>query len=72
MAAGFKSYRASNNSDFYDGNNYPNIQGFSKDDYSPILSEEKQGLGFINITDFNFDGFKGEGFYNNSIKYPIS
>ena len=70
LAAGFKSYRVSNDNDFYNGNNYPNIQGFSKDDYSPILSEEKQGLGFINITDFNFGGFDETGFFNNSIKYP--
>ncbi len=30
-------------------------QGFSKDDYKPILDEEKQALGDINITDLNFD-----------------
>lgn len=30
-------------------------QGFSKDDYKPILEEEKQALGDINITDLIYD-----------------
>ena len=34
---------------------HPKTQGFSKNDYEPILNEEKQGLGSLNITDFIFN-----------------
>ncbi len=34
---------------------YPKTQGFFKNNYDPILNQEKQGLGSINITDISFD-----------------
>ncbi len=43
------------------------IQGFSEDDYIPIIQDDKQALGNITVTSFNFDEV---GFFNNSEKYP--
>ncbi len=34
---------------------YPKTQGFFKNKYNPILDQEKQGLGSINITDIRFN-----------------
>lgn len=42
-------------------------QAFSEDDYIPIIEDEKQALGNITITSFDFDEV---GFFNNSQKYP--
>ncbi len=42
-------------------------QGFSEDDYIPIIEDEKQALGNITITSFDFDEV---GFFNYSQKYP--
>jgi len=45
----------------------PQIQSFSKEDYTPILDEKSQGLGNISITDVSFNE---KGFYNNSELHP--
>ena len=45
----------------------PNIQAFSKEDYTPILEEKSQALGNITITDVLFND---KGFYNNSQLHP--
>jgi hypothetical protein len=45
----------------------PNIQDFSKDDYTPILDVPEQGLGNITITKFTFSE---EGIFNRSDNYP--
>ncbi len=42
-------------------------QGFSEDDYIPLIEDEKQALGNISIISFDFDEV---GFFNNSQKYP--
>lgn len=42
-------------------------QIISKEDYSPIIDEEKQALGNISVTSFSFNQ---KGFFNNSKKYP--
>jgi len=53
----------------YDNNLEHNLQtqGFSEDDYIPIIEDDKQALGNITITSFDFDEV---GFFNNSQKYP--
>ncbi|MFX0018131.1 MAG: carboxypeptidase-like regulatory domain-containing protein [Promethearchaeota archaeon] len=53
----------------YDNNLELNLQtqGFSEDDYNPIIEDEKQALGNISITSFDFDEV---GFFNNSQRYP--
>ncbi|MFX1587290.1 MAG: carboxypeptidase-like regulatory domain-containing protein [Promethearchaeota archaeon] len=53
----------------YNNNSEYNLQtqGFSEDDYIPIIEDEKQALGNITITSFDFDEV---GFFNNSQKYP--
>ncbi|MFX1355408.1 MAG: hypothetical protein ACFFGP_15755, partial [Promethearchaeota archaeon] len=48
-------------------NNELQTQAFSKEDYSPIIEEEKQALGNITVTDLNFNQ---KGFFNNSGRYP--
>jgi len=45
----------------------PKIQDFSKDDYTPILDTQKQGLGNITITKLNFTEV---GIFNRSDRYP--
>jgi hypothetical protein len=45
----------------------PKIQGFSKDDYTPILDAPEQGLGSITITKLTFNE---EGIFNRSERYP--
>jgi len=45
------------------------VQDISKEDYEPILNEEKHGLGNITVNDINF-GSLGIGFHLNSKKYP--
>ncbi|MHA1148402.1 MAG: hypothetical protein ACTSR8_09165 [Promethearchaeota archaeon] len=47
-----------------------NIQGFSINDYEPILEEEKQALGSITISDINFL-FDNLGFYLLGSQYPL-
>ncbi len=44
----FTSYTSNDNM------SVPKTQAFSKDEYEPILEEEKQALGDINITDLDF------------------
>ena len=52
----------------YDNNlELSQIQGFSEDDYNPIIEDDKQALGNITITSFDFDEV---GFFNNSQRYP--
>ncbi|MFX0180355.1 MAG: carboxypeptidase-like regulatory domain-containing protein [Candidatus Hodarchaeota archaeon] len=53
----------------YDINLEQNIhtQDFSEDDYIPIIEDDKQALGNITITRFDFDEV---GFFNNTEKYP--
>ncbi|MFX1504047.1 MAG: carboxypeptidase-like regulatory domain-containing protein [Promethearchaeota archaeon] len=45
------------------------ISDFSKDDYTPILSEEKYGLGNITVNDIDFSGLE-MGFKNYTKTYP--
>lgn len=45
------------------------ISGFSKDDYKPILTQEKHGLGNITVDDIDFSELE-IGFYNYSVLYP--
>ncbi len=45
----------------------PKMQGFSKDDYTPILDAPEQGLGNITITNLTFNE---EGIFNRSDRYP--
>ena len=45
----------------------PQVQAFSKEDYSPILEEKAQGLGNITIKDVLFNE---KGFFNNSQLHP--
>jgi len=49
----------------------PNLEtsDFSKDDYTPILTEEKHGLGNITVYDVDFSKLE-MGFYNYSVLYP--
>jgi hypothetical protein len=51
----------------YNINIDPNIQDFSKDDYTPILDKKKQGLGNITITKLTFNEV---GIFNRSDRYP--
>ena len=51
----------------FNANIDPNIQDFSKDDYTPILDDPEQGLGNITITKLNFNE---EGIFNRSDRYP--
>ncbi|MFX1567176.1 MAG: hypothetical protein ACFFCV_02280 [Promethearchaeota archaeon] len=46
------------------------ISSFSKEDYKPILSEEKQGLGNITINNIDFSGLE-IGFYRDNTSYPL-
>jgi len=48
-------------------NTDPNLQVFSKDDYTPILDAPEQGLGNITITKLTFNE---EGIFNRSDRYP--
>ena len=50
-------------------NDILSMQGISKEDYEPILNEEKHGLGNITVNDINF-GSLGIGFHLNSDEYP--
>ncbi|MFX1496446.1 MAG: hypothetical protein ACFFBH_02860 [Promethearchaeota archaeon] len=52
---------------FLDKNTDVKSQIFSKEDYSPIIKEEKQALGNISVISLNFNQ---KGFFNNSKKYP--
>jgi hypothetical protein len=45
------------------------ISDYSKDDYAPILTEEKYGLGNISINDIDFSGLE-IGFNNYTNTYP--
>ena len=45
----------------------PQYQSFSKEDYTPILEGQSQGLGNITITNV---GFNEEGFFSNSQLHP--
>ncbi len=59
-----QAYSNSNYNEFH-GNNNPKIQGFSKDDYTPIIDDEEHGLGNIEITNINFLKLNDwVGFYN--------
>jgi hypothetical protein len=53
---------------------HPKTQGFSKNDYEPILNEEKQGLGSLNITDFIFNelGFNSSKSSNSNYNQDLS
>jgi hypothetical protein len=51
----------------FNANIDPNIQDFSKDDYTPILDDPEQGLGNITITKLIFHE---EGIFNQSESYP--
>lgn len=42
-------------------------QTFSKEDFTPVIEEEKQALGNITVKSLNFNQ---KGFFNNSEKYP--
>jgi len=50
-------------------NDILNTQGISKEDFEPLLNEEKHGLGNITVNDINF-GSLGIGFHLNSDEYP--
>lgn len=53
MIGGFnRDYISNNKVNLYD-DNIPK-QAFSKEDFTPILSQEKQGLGSINVTNITF------------------
>ena len=41
--------------EYFPQNNPPMSQSFTKDDYNPILSEKKHGLGNITVTNMTFD-----------------
>lgn len=58
-----------NNSDSSIYNPNLEISVFSKDDYNPILTQEKQGLGNISVYDIDFSELE-MGFYNYSVLYP--
>ncbi|MFX1327338.1 MAG: hypothetical protein ACFE91_04240 [Promethearchaeota archaeon] len=47
----------------------PKINDFTKDDYNPIITEQKHGLGNIIINDIDFSELK-EGFYEFNATYP--
>ncbi len=51
-------------------NPYLEMSKFSKNDYNPILQEEKQALGNITINDVDFNGLK-IGFYRDNTSYPL-
>lgn len=64
---GFETRRNFNKIDYNSVKNNPEIQGFSKEVYKPLLTEEKQGLGTINVTNIYFNE---KGFDNYSTLYP--
>ena len=49
------------------GTGLPQVQSFSKDNYTPILEQKSQGLGNITATNIMFDQ---TGFFSNSQLYP--
>jgi len=56
-----------NNVNISTQNNDLKIEGFLKENFEQILTQEKQALGTINITDIFFEE---QGFRNYSLKYP--
>lgn len=69
LLSNIKNDSISNNNNFILDTDILCVQDFSKEDYEPIIDEEKHGLGNITINEINF-GSLGIGFHLNSDEYP--
>ncbi|NVM37608.1 MAG: hypothetical protein HWN81_18575 [Candidatus Lokiarchaeota archaeon] len=60
--------RFNSDTEFYDS--LPKLNDFSKDDYNPILSEEKQALGNITVNNIDLSDLE-PGFFIYNDSYPL-